>query len=105
MKTRLILLVPAVLFATSTSPKLLVSQISEILGAAKPDSRADRKIAQELARVEPAERITEQALATLLRRAAGPQSEEELRMLAAESEFLNPPESTLVRQTPPDAAE
>lgn len=88
--------------AAHAAKLVTVPEIQQILIADRADS--DAKLAQEIANLEPTERIDTATLSRWQADAPGDNSREALLLLADSSAFLPLPHSRIVDQPPPDAA-
>ncbi len=96
-----------VLFALAVpahaSTPVTVDQLEQTLAAAR--SLPDGKLADELSALELTQRLSGAALARLQSQLPGPQSQQELSILAAQSSFLELPTNELPTTATPDAAQ
>ncbi len=78
-----------------------VQQLQSIVAAGRRAHDSDQEVAQQVASVTLTERLTDATLATLLDKAPGPDTTQELRIQADKSAFLLPPTAELPQAPKP----
>ena len=83
--------------------RLPVAELEQILASAS--TQPDAKLTDQLSALELTQRLSPTTLARLQSALPGPQSQQELSILAAQSSFLDLPPAELPATAPPDAAD
>jgi len=89
-------------FAANSPQKVTVAQLEQLLSA--PPARHDPETAEQLSNLELTERLNPQTLAHLEASSPGPQSSQQLALLADRSIFLPLPSSEILSTPPPDTS-
>src|SRR6266704_1385886 len=90
--------------AAFAAKRVTVEQLQQTLDSAKTTHRSDETVAQQLALMELAARLSPSALSQLLDLSPGPEASRALRVIADASLFLDPPAGEVPSRPDPDFA-
>lgn len=91
--------------ARKTTSDISVAQLQAMVAAARSAHDSDEDLAQKIAGVTLADRLSDATLAALLEKPTGPDTAQELRLQADKSAFLLPPSAELPQDPKPSMSE